>query len=226
MTSWKKPVISRGRFWRWVWWCWRWCRRWRRGWRRRTRRLYGPWRLKIKSKGTLIIWFINYESHFMNWNMFINHQLSRSSIILSSRSPTWPFFSLFHFIRRFWNQIFTCLSVSDVVFANCIRRSAFKYGWRQNSASNSISWRDEYGWIIVLKGIWKSRVMRKPWYLQFACALHQLWASLYLDHFRHFLNLNLERLSLPSLIFLFAFDVFLLSELFIYLCSECSVYRK
>ena len=103
------------------------------------------WTLKTKNqiKRNLFIWFINNESHFMNWNIFINHQLSRSSIILSSRSPTWPFFSLFHFIRRFWNQIFTCLSVSDVVFANCIRRSAFKYGWRQNSASNSISWRDE-----------------------------------------------------------------------------------
>lgn len=46
---------------------------------------------------------------------------------------------LFHFVRRFWNQIFICVSVSLSDFESSVRREIVKYLLLRNSPSSSFT---------------------------------------------------------------------------------------
>ena len=47
---------------------------------------------------------------------------------------------LFHLVRRFWNQILICVSVSLRDFESSVRREIVKYLLLRNSPSSSFTW--------------------------------------------------------------------------------------
>lgn len=76
---------------------------------------------------------------------------------IHSLFSNWFFYSLFHFIRRFWNHILICVSVSSKLDAISMRRVLVKYLLKWNSFSNSTSCR----WVKVNRFFWLTVV----WFL-------------------------------------------------------------
>lgn len=51
------------------------------------------------------------------------------------------FVSFFHFIRLFWNHVFTCVSFKPKVWASLARLEVSRYFWSENVFSRMRSWR-------------------------------------------------------------------------------------